>query len=88
MAGTPTPTQEENDKVAAGETVVPADDGSGPDPNSAAGMEEQAKKDREHREKMEKKRQGQAETTRHVEPASTRQGYATRSAGATGHKAE
>jgi len=33
MAGTPTPTQAELNKIALGEPVELADDGSGPDPN-------------------------------------------------------
>jgi len=43
MAGRPTPTQDELNKIALGEHVELADDGSGPDPTTKDNEESQKK---------------------------------------------
>jgi len=59
----PTPTQEELNKIAQGEAVELADDGSGPDPNVQANEETQKKS-------TYQTRQTQAERTTQPRPAS------------------
>ena len=74
--GTPTPTQAENDAAALGQHEPPLDDdGSGPDPNSIEGKEEQLKVDQQ---RLEKEKTAREAATKDREAAAAHRESATR----------